>query len=604
MQAAVEYLTLRKHYPDAVEGVPIRVSMEDLAKLLYCTPRNAKLIIAKLARNGWIEFVPGRGRGNLSSLAFFVSAEEVLFEQATLLVQSGDFHRAMDLVKAYGDGVTTKNRLMDWLAGYFGYVSESGEIQPSEVLRFPIYRKLHTFDPVYAYFSLDAHMVTQIYDSLVRYDAGSNTLAPHLAHAWEANADATRWVFTLQKGIRFHNGTEVTAEEAAWSLQRLWKAEPASSQAWLLQDVKSIEALDAYTLAIELLRPNHLFPRMLSYPAASIAGRQTVEGNGVDTWPIGSGPFQAVKKTEDYCVLEAIRPHFAGSAHLDRIEIVNVAAYTDDLGFLQEQRVAVNTDEPPYRRSTSWTETNSMHSGSKLMTFNQFKPGPLQDVRLREAIHRLLDRRQLVDDLRGTRLYPSTGFHINGTPSPADSEYDRQKGLELLQQSTYKGETLYLYVYERHAPDAYWIQQQLATHGIQLEVQIVAWSELLRPEQMQTADFIVYEANLSDPHISLLEALQSPFSFIRNHLGSDVLHELHMRIGQYLSEPAEEVRQEMLEQMEKRLKETYSISFLALLQVEPSFHPSLQGVRLTPHGWVSFRDLWYKSDGAVKFLTT
>lgn len=94
------------------------------------------------------------------------------------------------------------------------------------------------------------------------------------------------------------------------------------------------------------------------------------------------------------------------------------------------------------------------------------------------------------------------------------------------------------------------------------------------------------------------------FQFHSKPYGIDLAREVDQKIGRFLSEPIAEIREQILDQIEKLLKETPSISFLVHLQVETSFHPSLQGVRLTTHGWVTFKDLWYKSDAAVQFLTT
>lgn len=604
MQAAIEYLTLRKAYPKIPEQVPVRVSMEELSQILYCTPRNVKLILAKLSTNKWIEFIPGRGRGNLSTLTFCVPGEEILFMEATRLIQKGTLDKAMELIRQYGEGSSTKNRLISWLSGYFGYSVEHNSQHKSEILRFPIHRKMNTLDPAYAYYAFDVHIVTQVFDTLVQYNQSSGRILPHLAHHWESNVDCSRWVLYLRKGIQFHNGHDLTAYDVISSLHRLQTSDEHNSQAWLLRDVESLEALDSHTVAIRLRRPNHLFLQILSFPPTSIVALEACESTALAPFPIGTGPFRVERQTDDFCILEAFRHYFKGRPYLDRIEIFNVAVQSEDLGFLMEPHVVVNTGESPKQQVPSWIETEDFYPGSKLLTLNQVKSGPLQDERLREAIHRFLNRKQLVEDLGGNRLYPSNGFQLKRPPSYEDKEFDEEKARKLLRRSDYKGDTLTLYVYERHVPDAYWIQKQFGKNGIQLEVKIVEWRDLLLPETIKEADMILYEANLSRPQLPLLEALQSPFSFIRNHMGPELASVVDVKVSQVLSESTNEKRERILDSIEQILKHNFALSFLVHMKLETSFHPSLRGVQITTNGWVDFKDLWYQPNEAVRFLTS
>ncbi|MCK9912860.1 SgrR family transcriptional regulator, partial [Microbacteriaceae bacterium K1510] len=64
MQAAYHYLRLRSRFPEAQEGLPIPVSLHQLADILCCTSRNTNLILKKMIDTQWISWSSGRGRGH------------------------------------------------------------------------------------------------------------------------------------------------------------------------------------------------------------------------------------------------------------------------------------------------------------------------------------------------------------------------------------------------------------------------------------------------------------------------------------------------------------------------------------------------------------
>ena len=83
-------------------------------------------------------------------------------------------------------------------------------------------------------------------ETLVGVDPQTLQIRPWLAEKWES-ADAQNWTFTLRKGVKFHNGTEMTAEKVKASLENSIEVNPGIKKALRVQ---SIEATDQYTLKI------------------------------------------------------------------------------------------------------------------------------------------------------------------------------------------------------------------------------------------------------------------------------------------------------------------------------------------------------------------
>src|ERR671914_1668807 len=100
-------------------------------------------------------------------------------------------------------------------------------------------------------FSNDSAVNASVYETLVRYNPGSQELVtPLLATKWEANEDSTQWTFTLRDDVTFHDGTPLTAEAVKSSIERTMKLGQGAAFIW--DPVKSIEAADDQTVVFNL----------------------------------------------------------------------------------------------------------------------------------------------------------------------------------------------------------------------------------------------------------------------------------------------------------------------------------------------------------------
>ncbi|PQP89430.1 SgrR family transcriptional regulator [Paenibacillus sp. AR247] len=116
------YLLLHERFGGGTElGIPIEVTLDELADALYCTSRNAKLILRKLESEHLIEWLPGLGRGNRSRIVFKADKEAYLIEYSQHLVENGDYKRAFDLIGGFGNGTYAKPKFLEWLDNHFGY---------------------------------------------------------------------------------------------------------------------------------------------------------------------------------------------------------------------------------------------------------------------------------------------------------------------------------------------------------------------------------------------------------------------------------------------------------------------------------------------------
>jgi len=182
----------------------------------------------------------------------------------------------------------------------------------------------------------------QIYDGLVRLDKDLN-IVPSLAEYWEISPDGKRYTFHLRKGVRFHHGSELSAEDVKFSLERLLDEETNSPyyQFFLprvvgavdfregrARDVAGFKVLDKHTFEIHWTRPFVSALYVMSMHFCKILPRERVAGRESRFFykPSGTGPFafdywKRTPKGEIVGVwLERNEQYFGGRPYLAAVE--------------------------------------------------------------------------------------------------------------------------------------------------------------------------------------------------------------------------------------------------------------------------------------------
>ncbi len=189
-------------------------------------------------------------------------------------------------------------------------------------LRIGLAAPVTSLDPVFYVGGPNSAMSRNMYDALVNQDE-KQQIRPALALSWTPVGDTT-WEFRLRSGVRFHDGTPLTAEDVAATIRRVPMAAENSPSSFMrfVKDIKKIEVVDPLTVRLHTETPVPLLPNYLSrisiMPAAMEKARtqDLDKGNGV----IGTGPYRFVSwQPDSQIVLEANPDYWGGKPAWDKV---------------------------------------------------------------------------------------------------------------------------------------------------------------------------------------------------------------------------------------------------------------------------------------------
>src|SRR5881296_3509757 len=147
---------------------------------------------------------------------------------------------------------------------------------------------------------------------------GQPSQAGGLASKWESSADHRRWTFHLRKGVKFHDGSDMTSEDVKFSLQRAMSKRSTTGYAGPLRTlIADIETPAPDRVVIVTKEPTLIIPTYLSRTLSTegmVLPKKYIEANGDDAFarkPVGSGPYKFVEQvTGSHIKLAAVDNHW------------------------------------------------------------------------------------------------------------------------------------------------------------------------------------------------------------------------------------------------------------------------------------------------------
>lgn len=280
---------------------------------------------------------------------------------------------------------------------------------------------IDSFDPVAVSPAAVSEIVLAdlLYDTLAAID-DAGVAQPSIA-SFSANADLTVWRFELDQGATFADGSTVTADDVAFSLERVLAGGRASLPAIRLEQVAGISITGTSTVDIALTEPSAVLPELLSSPLYAITAREAIEraSGGGDPTPNSSGDYVASFDGDGQVSLA--RRSGSGPAQIEVDLFDDEDAALD--AFLEGE---VDWTIAPADRVGEASEVAGaggmvpFHGG--LMLGVDSAVAPLGDAGLRRGIALAIDRQAVVDIVFGPTAQPARGVIPAGVPGGVGEE--------------------------------------------------------------------------------------------------------------------------------------------------------------------------------------
>lgn len=343
-----------------------------------------------------------------------------------------------------------------------------------------------SLDPRVATDALSLHVIGLLFNALVRTDEHFRVV-PDLAARWE-QPDERTVIFHLRRGVRFHHGRELTADDVRFTFESLKTV--GSAHTTLLEEVQEVRILDRYRVAFHLKRPFGPLPYHLT---VGIVPADIADGEGFGQAPVGTGPFRFTRWDQNEQVeVEAFPGYFGGAPRVERLRLRIIPDAT--IRFLELKKGNIDlllASLPPevlsLVKSLPGVQTATGPSSNYTYLGFNLRDPILSDLRVRRAIAHALDRKGLIAHLLRGQATAATGLlfpqHWAYESQVVTFPFDLDRARRLLDEAGYpatQGGVRFALTFKATTGElsraiAEAMQFQLSQVGIRLEIRSYEW---------------------------------------------------------------------------------------------------------------------------------
>ncbi|HEV7265720.1 MAG TPA: ABC transporter substrate-binding protein [Falsiroseomonas sp.] len=475
-----------------------------------------------------------------------------------------------------------------------------------------------SLDPHYHQLSPNNAVADMIFSKLVETDAQARRI-PGLALEWRA-IGPTVWEFKLRPGVRFHNGSDFTAEDIVATMQRLPNVPNSpSSFAVYARPIQRIEIVDPLTIRFHTASPYPLLPLDMTNVRvidAQTHANATTEGFNSGDLAVGTGPYRVVSHRQgDRIEFEANPNYFEDAPAFQRVSyrmVTNDASRTaallaGDLDFIDQ---VPTTDLQRLRNDQRLTTSETVGlrliflgldhlrapgENSPHITDNDGQPlgkNPLRDVRVRRALSMAIDRAAIASRIMegaatpsGQFLPPGTFSHVPGLEAPA---YDPDGARRLLAEAGYpNGFRIQLnspndrYINDSRIAQA--VGQMWTRVGVRTGVEAQTWATFVgRASRQEYSTFLIGWGSNPDgshPMRNIIGSYSRERGWGASNRGRYSNPEFDKLLAESLVELDEEKREQMLIRLQRMAAEDVAV---IPLHIQTNIWAMRRGLQHTP----------------------
>ena len=350
---------------------------------------------------------------------------------------------------------------------------------------------VRSFDPVNTMDVTTDRIIGHIYQYLFTRDHEMK-ITPLLAESARIVDDLT-WELKLRKGVRFSDGEPFNADTVKANIEYIMKKENNSVRRVRIDLVKSVTVVDEHTVRIICEKP---YPTLLEGLAEifMVPARAIKDGPKTLTEkPVGTGPYKLQEwRREQSVTLVRNDGYWGPKPQIPVVEFRIIPDVSARVSALLAGEVHLIPDVPPQSKDqvngAGIVETRSVTGRRVIFVgLNTMQPGPLQDIRVRQAINHAVDVDKIIRTVmegnarRMVGPLPVVNRHLDPKLKPYPVDVARAKAL--LKEAGYNGAPISLhtpdgrYLKDKEAAEA--IAEQLTQVGLNVKLKVGEWGTLL-----------------------------------------------------------------------------------------------------------------------------
>ena len=283
------------------------------------------------------------------------------------------------------------------------------------------------FDPIKGSQGNQYNFLGPMFDSFMRINKQGDPSSEGVVERWDVASDGLSWTLYLRKGLKFHNGEDLKADDVKFSIERYMKMDAMYNT--LRVPIQRIEQVDDYTVRLYTngQRP-FIADTLATGNQALVMPKDYIERQGIEYFerhPVGSGPFKFARYVPgDLVEYEALNTHWRQVPAFKKLTIMLIPEETTRLAMLKTgaiDGIDIGPESQLDLDKAGFKTFSLEFQQAEILLHGAYDPRaasmPIADVRVRQALSLAIDREAMLKDFFYNKAnFPLISYVQTGTP--------------------------------------------------------------------------------------------------------------------------------------------------------------------------------------------